>query len=141
MPKAAPPPYQNGPIVDIFKMAADWNSGALDRASIDSVIAKRRALYESVLNDIDKMTLPEEVRAEAAEEINIGRLGVNGLIHALDCFEQYLDSGSSDSFEQAAALAKSAADMVNKAARLNWDSFQTLKSSAEEILALTSQGV
>lgn len=141
LPKAAPPPYQNGPIAEMFRMAADWDSGALDRSSIEGLIAKRKALYESVLSDIDKMTLPEDVRAEAAEELKIGRLGVVGLIQALDCFAQYVNGGGSDSFEQAVLLTKNATDMVNKAARLNWDSFQNLKSSAEEILTLTSQGV
>ena len=139
--RTAVPPYQNGPLLEISELIADWEDGKLQLDELQKRVEERTAFYNSRLSDVRTMDVPEDVRAEISEELNVGRMGLESLLRSLDLVKKYAESDDLSARTLALQAAESGTKMLNKAMRLNWKSYTMLQASTEEMLALAQRSV
>lgn len=139
--RTAMPPYQNGPLLEVSELIADWEDGKLQFDELQKRVEERAHFYKSRLSDVQTMNVPEDVRAEISEELSIGRMGLESLLRSLDLVEKYAESDDLSARTLALQAAESGTKMLNKAMRLNWKSYTMLQASTEEMLALAQRSV
>ncbi len=139
--RTALPPYQNGPLLEVTELIADWEDGKLSFDELEKRIGERTSFYNSRLSEVRTMDVPEDVRAEISEELSIGRMGLESLLRALDLVKQYAGNDDISARTLALQAAESGTKMLNKAMHLNWKSYTMLQASAEEMLALAQRSV
>lgn len=139
--RTAMPPYQNGPLLEVSELIADWEDGKLQFDELQKRVEERASFYKSRLSDVQTMNVPEDVRAEISEELSIGRMGLESLLRSLDLVEKYAESDDLSARALALQAAESGTKMLNKAMRLNWKSYTMLQASTEEMLALAQRSV
>ena len=130
------PPYQNGPLLDIHQLLHLWDSQIIELPEFLERVQSKRDFYKESLGDLANLQVAEEVKAEIAEELQVGRIGLESLLRALDEVENYARTASPHYREQALAAADSATKMLNRALQLNWQSYSLLQESMEEMLEL-----
>lgn len=135
------PPYMNDPLLEISELLYKWDCGLLDEWVFEERLNSKREDYESILHDVASVNMDPDVKEEMSEEVRIGTMGVNSLIHALELVKEYAQSGDPVHKEQALAAAESGTKMLNKALRLNWESFNILQATTEEMLALAQNTI
>lgn len=139
--RTAVPPYQNGPMLEIAELVADWEDGKLQLNELEKRVEERTAFYNTRLSEVQTMDVPEDVRAEITEELNVGRMGLESLLRALDLVKKYAQNDDISVRTLALQAAESGTKMLNKAMRLNWKSYTMLQTSTEEMLALAQKSV
>ena len=139
--RTAMPPYQNGPMLEVAELIADWEDGKMNFDELEKRIKERTDFYNSRLSEVLSMDVPEDVRAEISEELSIGRMGLESLLRAFDLVKQYAQNDDISVRSLAIQAAESGTKMLNKAMRLNWKSYAMLQASTEEMLALAQKSV
>ena len=139
--RKALPPYQNGPLVEVTSILFDWDGGKISKEELCERLEKRKSFYKSTLSGVCSMEVPDDVRTEISEELQVGRMGLENLIRSLELIGQYAESGDSYLRDLALQAAESGTKLLNKAMVLNWKSYITLQASTEEMLALAQKSV
>ncbi len=133
--KGDPPPYNGAPFHDLSRWSDEVRRGVITEAEFARRLDEREALYKDRRASVNDPSLPEDTRAEGAEERRYGLMGIDELITAVQGLRCWRKTGNTAERDKALALADHATHMLHKAMVLNWESFYTIKAAAEEYLA------
>lgn len=134
------PPYQGAPLEDLRLWTIEVGMGKITSDEFLRRLSAREDAYRNVLKYLSELEIPDDMKAEVASEINVGRMGVEGLITAMDKLRDWVSGGSDDLREQALSLAESSTNMVNRAIEMNWEAHRLVQESAEEFLQQMGMG-
>lgn len=135
------PPYNNGPALEINRILYYYDINLATAEETHRKLEHLESVYKDSYEDTDPSKFASDVQTEISEELRYGRLGLSSLMRAVKTAGDYVDTGSKELRESAVSLAESGTEMLNKAMKLNWESFEGVRASAEEMLALAQRSV
>lgn len=96
------------------------------------------AQFRSLLEEVQKIEIPEDAREEMKQEIVTGIGGIKLYLEAFKEMHQFLDTREAIFIERGLAMAKDANNRLNEAMRMNWESFKNIQETAEEFIRTQS---
>lgn len=134
LPSREEPPRLAGTLEEIRRRSLELRSGDIGTGEFLAFLDGLEARFRRVLGEVADEALPEDVRSEAAEELAVGRRGVEVFLEALGTLREWAETGDRAALDTGLALATQATAHVNEAIRLNFRAFRTYQEAAEEYL-------
>lgn len=91
-------------------------------------------IFRENLEDLQHMEIPPDFAPQMAQEVEVGTLGIETFIEAVQSLRSYIMDRKLFYLEEGLAKARIACDLVNTAMALNWREYESLRESMEDFL-------
>ncbi len=125
----------SGPLEELRLWTLELRSQDIEPSEFLGRIEARQARLSRVLEELERLEIPQDMEAEVREELLAGRHGIQGFLEALTLLRAWEQNRDSEDLDRALALATQANSRLNQAVSMNWRTFQTYQEAAEEFLA------
>jgi hypothetical protein len=132
--RAEHPPKLTARLVQIQNTVQNLLRGQITCAEYEDFMDETEEFLLQTLEEVKGMEIPEELKEEVKQEMQMGVMGIEIFISSISSLRQYLSLRSMNLIEEGLKKAEKACEFLNTALSLNWKSYQAFRESTEEYI-------
>jgi len=137
MDSPATPPRLTARLHTITTAVENLQKGQITTGEFKEFLVDTEDFMLMTLEEVKNFEIPPDMEEEMKGEMQMGILGIETYITAIDLFLRYLQERDTALITEGMRAARKANDLLNTALTMNWRSYQSFRESTEEYLRST----
>jgi len=133
--RKTPPPGLNKNLRDLESACFMVRNREISSGEFRDLLKKYQNMFRKHLDDIEKIGIPDDMKEEMKEEMNLGTGGIKFFLEAINEMFAFLDDRQDVHLERGLVMAQDANNRINQALKVNFENYRNLQEATEEFIA------